>query len=84
MKRTLVTAIGPGGVLCQVTDQEGNVTQQTLECDTVVVASGVHPDSGLAQALEDRDVAVTVAGNAAQLGRAIAAIRSGAAAGCAI
>jgi 2,4-dienoyl-CoA reductase (NADPH2) len=84
MKQTLVTAIGPGGVLCQVTDKEGNVTNQTIECDTVVVATGVHPDDSLAQALREKGAAVSVAGNAAQLGRAIAAIKSGAAAGCAV
>jgi 2,4-dienoyl-CoA reductase (NADPH2) len=84
MKQALVTAIGPGGVLCQVTDKEGNVATQTLECDTVVVATGVHPDDSLAQALNQRGIAVTVAGNAAQLGRAISAIKSGAAVGCAL
>jgi 2,4-dienoyl-CoA reductase (NADPH2) len=81
MKQTLVTAIGPGGVLCQVTDKAGDTSVQTIECDTVVVATGAHPDDSLAQALNQRGVAVSVAGNAAQLGRAIAAIRAGAEAG---
>lgn len=39
MKNSLVTAIGAGGVLCQVTDREGNTAVRTIECDTVVVAS---------------------------------------------
>jgi 2,4-dienoyl-CoA reductase (NADPH2) len=78
MKQTQVTAIGPTGVTLLVTDKEGNTSVQTVECDTVVVATGVHPDDSLAQALNLRGVSVSVAGNAAQLGRAISAIRAGA------
>lgn len=84
MKSSLVTAIGSGGVICRVTDKEGNVTVQTIECDTVVAASGVHPDDSLLKELEALGVSVTAAGNARQLGRAIGAIKMGAEVGCAL
>lgn len=84
MKNTQITAIGSGGVLCRVTDKEGNVTTQTLECDTVVSAAGVRPGCPLADGLRALNVPVTVVGNAQQLGRAIGAICMGAQAGCAI
>ena len=84
MKNSLVTAIGAGGVLCQVTDREGNTAVRTIECDTVVVASGVHPDGGLARALEALGMPVTAVGNAKQLCRAIGAIKMGAETGCAL
>lgn len=84
LKNTLVTAIGPGGVTCQVTDKEGNRSTRTVACDTVVVASGVHPDGSLARALEARGVPVSVIGNAHRLGRAIDAISAGAKLGTAL
>lgn len=84
MKNAHITAVGPGGALCRVTDREGNVTVQTVECDTVVCAAGVHPGCPLADELRRQGVPVTVVGNAQQLGRAIGAIRMGAEAGCAL
>ena len=84
MKNSLITAIGSGGVLCQVTDKEGKTSIQTIECDTVVVASGVHPDGVLAGELEALGVPVTAVGNAQRLCRAIGAIKMGAEVGCAL
>lgn len=84
MKNSLITAVGSGGVLCQVTDKEGGTSVRTIECDTVVAASGVRPDGALVKALEGLGVPVTAVGNAKQLGRAIGAIRMGAEVGCAL
>lgn len=44
----------------------------------MVVASGVHPDDSLAKALAERGIQAHVVGNAAQLGKAMEAIRAGA------
>ena len=82
LKNSRVTAIGAGGVLCLVTDKEGNTSAQTIDCDTVVVSSGVHPDDSLVAALTQLGIPATPVGNAHHLGRAIGAIRSGAEAGC--
>ena len=84
LKNTTVTAIGAGGILCRVTDKEGNVTTRTIDCDTVVVASGSRPDDTLAKAVEAAGVPVSVIGNAHRMGRAIAAIKEGAEIGCAL
>jgi hypothetical protein len=45
-----------------------------VPCDTVVVASGVHPDHSLEEQLTALGVNVTAIGNAKALGRAISAI----------
>ena len=85
MKNTCVTAVEADGVRCQVTDKEGNVSEVFLPCDTVVTATGVHPDGALAGRLADLGVSsVSAAGNAGKVGRAIAAIRSGAEVGCSL
>ncbi len=82
LKNTRVTAIGAGGILCQVTDKEGKVSTRTIDCDTVVVASGSRPDDTLAKAVEALGIPVSLIGNAHRLGRAIAAIKEGAEIGC--
>ena len=85
MKNTCVTAVEADGVRCRVTDKEGNVSEVFLPCDTVVTATGVHPDGALAGRLADLGVSsVSSVGNAAGLNRAIGAIRSGAEVGCSL
>ena len=82
LKNSTVTAIGAGGLLCQVTDKEGKTSLQTIDCDTVVAASGVHPDSRLADELNAKGIPAHTIGNADRLGRAIDAIKAGAEIGC--
>ena len=73
-----VTEIGPDGVVCQGPDKEGNTATFTIPCDTVVVASGVHPDDSLCRALADRGIYAQQVGNAQALGKAMQAILAGA------
>lgn len=75
---TRITAIDKQGVHCTGTGQNGTQTSFVLPCDSVVVASGVHPDSSFADALAARGVRAIPVGNAARLGKAMEAIRSGA------
>lgn len=75
---TTVAEIGPGGVLCEGADEEGEPVSRILPCDAVVVASGVHPDDGLKQALARRGVNAVCVGNAARLGKAMEAIHAAA------
>lgn len=82
LKNATVTSIAAGCIRCQVRDKDGGVTTRTIECDTVVAASGVHPDSALADALNAAGIPARAIGNAYKLGRAISAIRAGAEAGC--
>ena len=73
-KNSLVTSIHKGGVTVERTDKDGRITTVEVPCDTVVVASGVHPDHTLADALKSKGLNVTSIGNAQHLGRAISAI----------
>ena len=71
-----------GTVVLETADQEGNVTQKVLPCDTLVYAAGVHPDESLTRALIDLGIEAVSVGNCKQLGRAIGAIADAAALGC--
>ncbi len=71
-----------GMVTLTTTDKEGNVTEKTLPCDTLISAAGVHPDATLLNELTARGISAVSAGNCAKLGRAIQAIHSGAETGC--
>jgi 2,4-dienoyl-CoA reductase (NADPH2) len=73
-KNSKVTSIHQGGVTVERTDKEGNLSVVEVPCDTVVVASGVHPDHSLEEQLTTMGIPVTAIGNAKQLGRAISAI----------
>ena len=75
---TTITAIGSQGVSCAGFDKEGNPISFTIPCDTVVVASGVHPDSSLLDALTAHGIDAVTVGNAQKLGKAMEAIRAGA------
>ena len=75
---TEVTAITAQGVTCRRVPEEGPPEEWDIPCDTVVIAAGVHPDDSLARALAERGVEAHVVGNAAQLGKAMEAIRAGA------
>lgn len=75
---TAVTQVGPFGVACEGTDKEGNRFSRIIPCDTVVTASGVHPEDTLVKELEALGVEAVAAGNAAKLGKAMEAIRAGA------
>ncbi|MCD8143875.1 MAG: FAD-dependent oxidoreductase [Oscillospiraceae bacterium] len=77
-KNSKVKEIHKGGVTVSRTDKEGNVTVTEVPCDTVVVASGVHPDHSLEEALAAKGISVVSIGNARQLGRAISAISAAA------
>jgi NADH dehydrogenase FAD-containing subunit len=76
-KLSRVTAISAQGVTAQETGKDGAVTEAFYPCDTVVVASGVHPDAPLAAEIAALGVAVATVGNAHTLGKAIEAIRAG-------
>ena len=73
-----VIAVTAQGVTCRRPREDGAQEEWTIPCDTVVVASGVHPDDSLAKALAERGIQAHVVGNAAQLGKAMEAIRAGA------
>ena len=75
---TTITAIDGRGVHCTGVDKEGQETSFILPCDSVVVASGVHPDSAFLDALTAKGVKAVAVGNAVKLGKAMEAIRSGA------
>lgn len=81
---TTVTAIGAEGVTCEGVDKDGNPITFTIPCDTVVVASGVHPDDTLLNDLRALGVNAVSVGNAAKLGKAMEAIRAGAELGCSL
>lgn len=84
-KNTLLTdrRAMDGTVLLETRDKEGNLTQKTIPCDTLVYAAGVHPDESLTQALTALGIEAVSVGNCKQLGRAIGAISDAAALGCA-
>ncbi len=77
-KLSRVTSIHRGGVTVERTAKDGTLTTVEVPCDTVVVASGVHPDSSLQTALESAGIPVTAIGNVNRLGRAIGAIAAAA------
>lgn len=81
---TRVSEINASGVIAEQTDKDGNMQVIQIACDTVVVASGVHPDDTLASALKDNGISVRSIGNAHVLGKAIDAIREAAKLGCEI
>lgn len=71
-----------GTVLLETADQEGNLTQKAIPCDTLVYAAGVHPDDSLTRALTALGIEAVSVGNCRKLGRAIGAISDAAALGC--
>ncbi len=73
-KNTRVTAIGADSVTVERQEKDGTLSAERIPCDTVVVASGVHPDSSLYTALRARGIPAELIGNARKLGRAIDAI----------
>ncbi len=83
-KLSRVTSIHRGGVTVERTGKDGSVTTVELPCDTVVVASGVHPDPTLEKALTQSGIPVHAIGNVHRLGRAISAIAAAAELGATI
>lgn len=82
---TTVTAIHAGGVTCECTGKEDDKPITfVIPCDTVVVASGVHPDPTLLQSLRSAGIHAVAVGNAVRLGKAMDAIRAGAELGCSL
>lgn len=77
-KNTLVTAITAQGVDAEETKKDGSVQHLHYDADCVVVASGVHSNEGLYNALLEEGIDAVSIGNAHQLGKAIDAIRAGA------
>ena len=73
-KNSKVTSIHKGGITVERTGKDGSVSVVEVPCDTVVAASGVHPDDSLEQAVRAMGIPVTAIGNAKRLGRAISAI----------
>ena len=84
MKSTRVTAITESGVDAVETKKDGTEKLHHFDADCVVVASGVHTDTSLLQALTAAGVDAIAVGNAHQLGKAIDAIRRGAEVGLTI
>ena len=84
LKLTEVTAITKDGVTAVQTGKDGIRQERFFPCDCVVVASGVHPDSSLLDALLSAGVSAQAIGNASALGKAIDAIRQGCEAGLSI
>ncbi len=78
LKNTQVTAITSEGVDAIETKKDGSAAIRHFPADCVVVASGVHPDDSLTQALKARGADVSAIGNCTVLGKAIDAIRAGA------
>ncbi len=78
MKNTLVTAITENGVDAVETKKDGTEKVRHFDADCVVVASGVHSDRTLLDALTAAGIDAVAIGNAHQLGKAIDAIRQGA------
>ena len=83
-KLTEVTAITSEGVRAVETKKDGSNEELFYPCDCVVVASGVHPDPGLYEALRAAGIPVRCIGNADRLGKAIDAIRQGCEAGLSV
>ena len=83
-KRSRITEVHMGGVTVERTGEDGAVTVEELPCDTLVVASGVHPDDSLYDALKAKGVEAHRIGNVLTLGKAIDAIGAAARLGCRI
>ena len=83
-KNTLVTAITGDGVEATETKKDGTVVEHHIPADCVVVASGVHPEHSLYEALAAQGVEAVEIGNCHQLGKAIQAIQAGAEVGITI
>lgn len=77
LKQTAVTAITKDGVEALQTAKDGSQSQMRFPCDCVVVASGVHADSSLLDAIRAKGIPAVAIGNADRLGKAIDAIRAG-------
>lgn len=73
-KQSKLVDVHMGGVTVERTGKDGQVTTVELPCDTLVLASGVHPDDSLEKALKARGVAARRIGNCRKLGKAIDAI----------
>lgn len=80
-KLTEVTAITAQGVRATETKKDGTQEDHFYPCDCVVVASGVHPDPSLYEALTAAGIPTQIIGNAKTLGKAIEAISQGCALG---
>ena len=81
---SVVTSVGSDSVTLSVTDKEGKVGEVTVPCDSVVTATGVHPDGKLKEELEALGVHAAAVGDLEKLGKAIDAIRAGAELGLSI
>lgn len=81
-KNSRVTDVHMGGVTVERTDPEGRVETVEVPCDTVVTATGVHPDDSLELALAARGITAHRIGNARELGKTIGAVRQAAELGC--
>jgi 2,4-dienoyl-CoA reductase (NADPH2) len=77
-KSTCVTEINGEGIVATSTARDGTETEVRIPCDTVVVASGVHPCHDLYDRLQTAGVAVSMVGNVNTLGKAIDAIAAAA------
>ncbi|MCI8538906.1 MAG: FAD-dependent oxidoreductase [Oscillospiraceae bacterium] len=77
-KQSKVVDVHMGGVTVERTGRDGEIATVELPCDTLVVASGVHPDDSLEKALLARGVSARRIGNCRALGKAIDAISAGA------
>ncbi len=84
LKLTEVTAITADGVEALQTKKDGTQERISFPCDCVVVASGVHPDHSLSDALAAAGVENLCIGNAHVLGKALDAIKAGCEAGLSI
>ena len=84
LKQTRVTSITAEGVTAIQTAKDGTQTERVFPCQCVVVASGVHPDTGLLESIQAAGISAQAIGNAAKLGKAIDAIAQGCEAGLSI
>ncbi len=78
LKNTLVTAITASGVDAVETKKDGTQVAHHYDADCVVVASGVHSDDSLTEALTAAGIDAVSIGNCRHLGKAIQAIQAGA------
>lgn len=78
LKNTLLTAITASGVDAVETKKDGTQVAHHYDADCVVVASGVHSDDSLTEALTAAGIDAVSIGNCRHLGKAIQAIQAGA------
>ncbi len=83
-KQAEATAITSEGVSAVITAKDGTKTTAFYPCSCVVLASGVHPDTALADMLTAAGIPNRCIGNAHSLGKAIDAIREGCETGMAL